>query len=211
VTCWSCHAETAQGEPFCGSCRKLQPLGRGVDAYALFDLPRQFGLDRRDLEQRFRDLSRQVHPDRFARAEPRERRIALERSTRLNDAYRVLKDWRRRAAHLLQLAGQEVFGGGRGLHDAEFLEEQLAWRETLALARADGDVAALEEIAGRARQCLVALEAECARRFETQDWYAESVEEIARRLSRARYYDAIITDAERGQGTPGASSSPGVP
>ena len=168
------------------------------DYYSIFALPREFALDPRELEQRFRDLSRTLHPDRFARAEPRERRIALERATRLNDAFRALKDWRRRAAYLLSLAGQDVFAEGRSLHDPEFLEEQLEWREALALARADGDAAALADIAARTRASLSALEAECGRLFGEQDWFSESAEEIARRLSRARYYDNLIADAERG-------------
>jgi molecular chaperone HscB len=202
VTCWSCHGATAPGSPFCGTCRKLQPVGPAEDHYVLFALPREFALDPRLLEQRFRDLSRQVHPDRFARAEPRQRRIALDRTTRLNDAYRVLRDWRGRAAYLLALVGQDLLVDGRTFHDGEFLEEQLEWREALALARADGDAAALVEIAARARTRLAALEADCGRFFEEQDWFSESVWEIARRLSRARYYDNIVADAERGGGSP---------
>jgi molecular chaperone HscB len=198
VTCWSCHAATSPATPSCSACGKLQPPDRTEDHYALLALPRQFALDPPLLEQRFRDLSRRVHPDRFARAEPRERRIALERATRLNDAYRALRDWRRRAAHLLQLAGQDVLGGGPGAQDPEFLEEQLAWREALALARADGDAGALTGIAARARFRLAALEAEVAAFFEDPEWFSETVWEIARRLSRARYYDNIVSDAERG-------------
>ena len=57
-----------------------------------------------DLERRFRDRSRLLHPDRHARAEPRERRLSLERATRLNDAYRALKDWRLRAGYALRAA-----------------------------------------------------------------------------------------------------------
>ena len=198
MNCWSCHGATAPGSSFCGTCRKLQPLDRTDDFYSVLGLPREFALDPRELEQRFRDLSRQLHPDRFARAEPRERRIALERATWLNDAYRALKDWRRRAAYLLKLAGQDVFGEGRSFHDPEFLEEQLEWREALALARADGDAGRLAGIAATTRARLTALEAEVGRFFEEQDWFSETVWEIGRRLSRARYYDNIVSDAERG-------------
>jgi molecular chaperone HscB len=183
---------------FCGSCRRLQPVARIEDYYSLFDLPREFALEHAELERRFRERSRQLHPDRFARGEPRERRISLERATRLNDAHRVLKDWRRRAAYLLKLAGQDVFGDGKTFHDPEFLEEQLEWREALALARADGDARALADIAARARQRLAALELEVAALFEDQEWFSELVVDIARRLSRARYYDNIVSDAERG-------------
>ena len=195
-------AATPGSTAFCGSCRKLQPLGRTEDYYSLFDLPREFAIDPRGLEQRFRDLSRQLHPDRFARAEPRERRIALERATRLNDAYRALKDWRRRAADLLRLAGPDAPGDGRPFHDPEFLEEQLEWREALALARADGDAAALARIAARSRERLAALEAECGRLFASPGWPGEAAGEIARRVARARYHDNLVADAERGAGGP---------
>ena len=198
MSCWSCHGETVPSTPFCGSCRRIQPVGRTEDYYSLFDLPREFTLDVAELERRFRERSRQLHPDRFAKAEPRERRLSLERATRLNDAHRVLKDWRLRANYLLKLAGQDVFGEGKTFADPEFLEEQLEWREQLALARADGDAEALKGIAARARFRLASLEAEVGTFFEDQHWFSETVREIARRLSRARYYDNIIADAERG-------------
>ena len=182
---------------FCGSCRRIQPVGRTEDYYSLFDLPREFALEVAELERRFRERSRQLHPDRFARSEPRERRLSLERATRLNDAHRALKDWRLRASYLLKLAGQDVFGEGRTFHDPEFLEEQLEWREALAMARTDGDAAALASIAERARFRLASLEAEVAARFEDPAWFSELGLEIARLLSRARYYDNIVSDAER--------------
>lgn len=198
MSCWSCNGPTVQSTSFCGSCRRIQPVGRTEDYYSLFDLPREFAIDRAELERRFRERSRQLHPDRFAKAEPKERRLSLERATRLNDAHRVLKDWRLRAAYLLKLAGQDVFGEGRTFADPDFLEEQLEWREALALARADGDAGALRDIAARARFSLSALEAEVAALFEDPEWFSETVMEIARRLSRARYYDNIVSDAERG-------------
>ncbi len=197
MSCWSCNGPTVQSTSFCGSCRRIQPVGRTEDYYSLFDLPREFTLDHPELERRFRERSRQLHPDRFARAEPKERRLSLERATRLNDAHRVLKDWRLRAAYLLKLAGQDVFGEGKTFNDPAFLEEQLEWREALALARAGSDAAALADIAVRARASLAALEAEVASLFDDPEWFSETVWEIARRLSRARYYDNIVSDAER--------------
>ena len=183
--------------PFCHSCNKIQPVARTDDYFSLFGLPRQFDLDRAELDHRFRRLSRQLHPDRFARADARERRISLERATRLNDAHRYLKDWRLRAAYLLKLAGTDVFAEGRTFADPEFLEEQLEWREAMALAIADGDAPALRDIAARARGRLEALEAEVGELFEDQHWFSELTVEVARRLSRARYYDNIVADAER--------------
>ncbi len=197
MTCWGCSAEVAEGELACPACRRLQPVARKEDAFSLLGLEREFALDVAELERRFRERSRRLHPDRFARAEPRERRLSLERATRLNDAYRVLKDWRLRAAYLLKLAGTDPFVEGRTFADPDFLEEQLEWREALALARADGDGARLARIADDARERLRRIEDEVARRFADERWFSDLPVDIARRLSRARYYDNIVADAER--------------
>jgi molecular chaperone HscB len=197
LTCWSCTGAVAAGEAFCPFCRKIQPVGRSEDYFSLLGLHREFALDLSALERRFRELSRQMHPDRFARAEPRERRLSLERATRLNDAYRYLRDWRLRAAYLLKLAGTDVFAEGRNFADPHFLEEQLEWREALALALADDDRHALARIGSNARGRLKILEEEVARFFDDERWFSDLVVDVARRLSRARYYDNIVADAER--------------
>jgi molecular chaperone HscB len=202
VICWSCKAAVPEDVPSCPACRRLQPVGRGEDYFSLLGLPREFEIDVSDLERRFRERSRVLHPDRFARAEPRERRLSLERATRLNDAYRYLKDWRLRAAYLLKLAGTDVFVEGRTYADPDFLEEQLEWREELALAQADADHERLRRIAVDARERLRGLEHEVARRFADERWYSDFPVDIARRLSRARYYDNIVADAERASAAP---------
>ncbi len=189
--------EVARGSAFCAACHRLQPVGRAEDYFSLFSLPRAFALELPEVERRFRELSRRLHPDRFARADARERRLSLEWATRINDAFRYLRDWRLRAAYLLKLAGTDVFAEGKTFADPEFLEEQLEWREALALAQADGDAAALARIAAEARERLLRLEAVVARFFEYEEWFSDLVVDIARRLSRARYYDNIVAEAER--------------
>ena len=197
LSCWSCKADVAEGTVFCPGCRKIQPVGRNEDHFSIFGLERAYALDLAGLARRFRELSRQLHPDRFARAGPRERRLSLERATRLNDAYRALVDWRLRAGYLLKLAGTDVFAEGRTYADPDFLEEQLEWREQLALAQADGDAGALRRIAEDAKERLRRLESEVARRFDDERWFSDLPVDIARRLSRARYYENIVADAER--------------
>jgi molecular chaperone HscB len=115
----------------------------------------------------------------------------------VNDAVRCLRDWRLRAAYLLRLAGTDVAAEGRGFADPEFLEEQLAWREEMALARADGDAGRLAGIAARARVRLDGLEEEVAGLFREEEWASELTVELAHRLARARYYDSVVDDAER--------------
>ena len=93
--CWSC--QTPTDDLFCPSCGKLQPA-RPKDAFAVLGLgaPR-FHLEAQAVEKAWRELSRKVHPDRFAKADAKERRFSLEQTTRLNDARKTLKNPVKRA------------------------------------------------------------------------------------------------------------------
>jgi len=196
VTCWSCHAATAPEDPFCPSCRVVQPEPSGADLFAAVGLPRRYDVDLDDLERRFRDRSRLFHPDRFARASPRERRFSLERTTRLNDAYRTLRDPRRRAGYLMKLLGHDPLADARTLHDPEFLEEQLELREGLALARERNDQRALSLLVLGARDRLAALDEEVARLFAAPEPEPDALLAIARALARARYFENVIVEAD---------------
>ncbi|MCV4287156.1 co-chaperone HscB [Pseudomonas capsici] len=98
--------------------------------FALFDLKPEFRLDLDQLATRYRELARSVHPDRFADADEREQRLALEHSARLNEAYQTLKSAPKRARYLLVMKGDEV-PLEVTVHDPDFLLQQMQWREEL--------------------------------------------------------------------------------
>jgi len=90
---------------FCPRCDKILTLGRHGDYFAFFGLRRLLMIDAKNLEQRFRVMSRQLHPDFYCNATPTERLASLERSAYLNDAYRTLRDPVERLEYLLKLEG----------------------------------------------------------------------------------------------------------
>jgi molecular chaperone HscB len=92
---------------FCSSCGKVQPP-IPVDYFTFFGFPRKLNLDTAALEKEFYVLSRRLHPDLFAQANPEERAFSLEQSSMLNDAYRTLKDPIKRTEYLLRLEGIEL-------------------------------------------------------------------------------------------------------
>lgn len=101
--CRTCGGGAPVDVHFCPQCSKLLTLGRHGDYFTFLGLPRKLNIDIAALEQRFRELSRQFHPDYFYNAPPTERRASLERSSYLNDAYRILRDPVQRLEYLLQL------------------------------------------------------------------------------------------------------------
>jgi molecular chaperone HscB len=90
---------------FCPRCDRILTLGRHGDYFTFFGLRRRLRLDVKDLDQRFRALSRLFHPDYFHNATPTERLASLERSSYLNDAFRTLRDPMARLEYLLKLEG----------------------------------------------------------------------------------------------------------
>ena len=122
------------------------------DDFALFGLPRRFGLDRGELDARRRALQGEVHPDRFAGADPAARRAAMQAAVRVNEAHARLADPLRRAAYLCELAGAPIRAEDNTAMPLEFLNEQMAWRELLDDARSRGEVDAVARELAEARR-----------------------------------------------------------
>jgi molecular chaperone HscB len=103
--CPSCGAGASLDAHFCPQCTKILPLARQADYFGFLGLSRKLNIDAAVLDERFRALSRQFHPDYFYNATPGERRASLERSSYLNDAYRTLRQPVGRIEYLLALEG----------------------------------------------------------------------------------------------------------
>ena len=139
--CRTCGGGAPLDVHFCPQCTKILTLGRQGDYFAFLGVPRKLNMDLADLEQRFRALSRQFHPDYFYNATPAERVASLERSSYLNDAYRTLKQPISRIAYLLELEGVWTAAdhGEAGSKQAPpaLLEEVFALNEELDEVRAE--------------------------------------------------------------------------
>lgn len=170
-----------------------------MDKFAAMGLPRSYDLDERALEETFRSLSRKLHPDRFARATPRERRFSLEQTTLLNDAYRTLRDPVKRAEHLLALRGVKVAGEERGgplAMPQEFLEQALEDREKLLEAKTEGGPEAVARLAEGVRGKRQEAMEEIARALREERPTQAQLEQAGQLLSRLRYYARYLDEVE---------------
>lgn len=129
------------------------------DDFALFGLPPRFAQEPQAIDQCWKELQRQVHPDKFAAEGATAQRLAMQWSVRINEAYRRLKDPLARAAYLCELGGAALNAHSNTAMPAEFLMQQMQWRE--ALDDADG-VQALEALRDNVRQTQRALLDRCA-------------------------------------------------
>src|ERR1700742_3045062 len=130
AVCWSWQAPT-HGAAFCPSCGKIQLLDGRADYFAYFGLPHKLWMGMDGLEQKFLQLSWKLHPDNFVNGSERERELSLQRSSKLNDAYRVLRDPVARVEYLLELQGMRKEGEHKQQAPPELLEEVFELNESL--------------------------------------------------------------------------------
>lgn len=212
IECHTCGAGAPLREHFCPQCTNILQISRHGDYFTFFGLPRMLVIDPKDLEKRFRDLSRQFHPDFFHNGPPASKLASLERSSYLNDAYRVLKNPAARAEYLLGLEGlsplkAEATAAAKVLVPAALLEEVFAFNEELDEIRAaresgasrDELVARLE----RARTPIVVRYEEHERQIEAlsarwdQDHSRATLEALRECLVERHYLTNLLATIER--------------
>lgn len=151
-----------------------------TDFFSLFELPRSFRLSLSELDSRYRDVQAQVHPDRFANAPDAERRLSMQWATRANEAYLTLKKPLERARYLLELAGHDLQAESNTAMPADFLMEQMEWREAVMEARAGGDHHELEHLYQRLRGEMDGRYAEVGQLLDDAQDYALATDRVRR-------------------------------
>jgi molecular chaperone HscB len=146
-----------------------------ADDFTLLGLPRAFTLDRNQLDAAWKSLQAQVHPDRFAAEGAAAQRIAMQWAVRVNEAHQRLKDPLKRAAYLCELAGVPVQAENNTAMPADFLMQQMEWRETLEDARSAAAVQALETQVRAQRKLRID---KVARLIDTEAQHAQAAQEV---------------------------------
>ena len=154
--------------------------------FALFGLQPSFAIDLERLASRYRELAREVHPDRFSDASDADKRQALEKSAALNEAYQTLRNAPARARYLLNLQGSEV-PLEVTVQDPEFLFQQIEWREELEELQDSANMSALSAFKRKLKTAQQALNDE----FGTCWNLAQKREHAERLMRRMQFLDKL--------------------
>lgn len=145
------------------------------------------------LDQNYRKLQSEVHPDRFAAAPSPERLRSLQLATQANEAYRTLKDPAARARYLLQINAVDTQEESNTAMPADFLILQMEWRETIEDARAARDIAALEKLLLETQQKSKQLQESLRRALDEEKQFAQAAETVR----KLRFLDKVRSDIEQ--------------
>jgi molecular chaperone HscB len=150
--------------------------------FELFDLEPAYAIDSAALDQSYRDLQALVHPDRYANAGDAERRASMQLTTRVNEAYRALKDPVLRAKHLLELNGVDVAFETNTQMPTDFLTQQLEMREELEAAVGKKDSSFLDGLRKKLASQEKRLEGLIGESIDGRQDYAGAVELVRKLL-----------------------------
>jgi molecular chaperone HscB len=103
-----------------------------MNHFELFGLPINFELDSAALAISYRLLQRTLHPDNFSTGSERDRLLAVQKSSQINDAYSILKSPIQRAEYMLAVCHEDIRGEQKTLQDPVFLMQQMELHERLA-------------------------------------------------------------------------------
>ena len=114
-----------------------------MSPFEIFGLKPQFRIDKQKLDEKYFEIQKKVHPDRFASASDAEKRVAQQWATLINDAYQKLSDPIQRGKVHCALRGHPSDEDSSGSISEEFLFGQLERREAIADAKGAGDTTEL--------------------------------------------------------------------
>ena len=97
--------------------------------FELFEFAENFPIDQEQLSEKYRSLQSELHPDRFANASDRERRMSVQTTAYVNEAYTTLKSDLKRSQYLLKLSDIEFNADTETSSDAEFLMQTMELHE----------------------------------------------------------------------------------
>lgn len=130
----------------------MKSLDFQQDFFQLFELPPRFAIDNAALDQRYRDLQSQVHPDKFSHLSESEQRLSMQWSTRINEGYQTLRSPLARGRYLLSLQGVDTQEETNTAMPLDFLMQQMEWREALQDAIDAKDIDALDALSDNNRK-----------------------------------------------------------
>ncbi len=163
--------------------------------FELFGLPSDFIIDLSALSERYRQLQKVVHPDRFAQASDLEKRQSMQHSVQINEAYQTLKNPITRAQYLLSLRGVHMDAQKETTSDTAFLMEQMELREALEqIPNCADPESALDDMLQKVSLMIKTHIAKMAVAFENQD--QKSIEEVCEMIRKLQFLNKLYSEIE---------------
>jgi len=129
IACQKC-GSTLASLLFCFSCKTIQSISHEINHFEVLGVSISYEIDEVELEDRYQNLSLQLHPDFFGLASESEKSLSEKASAILNAAFKTLSKPILRAGYLLSIFSQNEKLNERLLPEG-FLAEMFSMQESI--------------------------------------------------------------------------------
>jgi len=163
--------------------------------FELFGFAEDFSIDQEQLAEKYRSFQSELHPDRFANASDQERRISVQTTAYVNEAYTTLKSDLKRSHYLLKLSDVEFNADTETSSDGEFLVQTMELHEQVEEASgAESPLEALDNLSKQLKQQQQQLISQFSTQFK--DGELSAAKETALKL---QFYERLTNQVRKKQ------------
>ena len=163
--------------------------------FELFEFAENFPIDQEQLSEKYRSLQSELHPDRFANASDQERRMSVQTTAYVNEAYTTLKSDLKRSQYLLKLSDIEFNADTETSSDAEFLMQTMELHERVEEASSSQNpLDALDDLSKKLKMQQQKLITEFTTQYEENELSA--AKETALKL---QFYERLTNQVRKKQ------------
>ncbi len=199
IVCPHCGRESIPAD-FCSECGRILPVSEAQSHYQVLGYDQEtLSVDLSDLEKRLFTLSKKFHPDRFASRSSLEQQFSHDRSSAINNAYRILKDPITRAKYIVEkeLGSIEEKSAKVPIEMADFFFEIDDILDTIRECDGKPDASAVQEVQNAERDLNAkgkGLEADLQQQFAKYDQSHDRqiVEKMKEILSERSYIKSFL-------------------
>lgn len=133
--CKSCKLNELNNKVICGVCvtvRKPLEYIKDKDFFAIFNLNKNYSIDKNKLDKQYKDIQKVIHPDKYSLLGDKEIKEAQDCSAYVSNAYNILKDDIKRANYLLKLKGADcIEETSSNVYETDLLEALMEYQERI--------------------------------------------------------------------------------
>ena len=163
--------------------------------FELFDFSESFEIDQNQLAEKYRALQSELHPDRFANATDQERRLSVQTTAFINEAYSTLKNDLKRSHYLLKLSDITFNADTETSSDGEFLMQTMELHEQVEDAgSSDNPLEQLDALSKKMKQNQQQLVTQFSAQYKSKE--LDAAKETALKL---QFYERLTNQVRKKQ------------
>ena len=160
--------------------------------FQLFKIEQSVIIDSNSLEKKYFELQKEFHPDKYVNAGDHEKRLSLQITSYINEAYETLKNDYLKSIYLLKVEGFEIGDQNNTISDPEFLMHQMELREEFEKISLNKNPEELKNFSSKIEK----LKNECLLSFNKK--YEEKMyNDASTKIKEMKFYISIENDFKK--------------